>query len=112
MTGNRYNPDALQSDNPNLEIHASNADDEDHEMLVFRLAEGVTTAQLIWYTGPGLPDGVTFVGQATIPAHTSGTMVLVGLDPGSYAIVDLLPSDNGVPHLSLGMEATLTVTTD
>jgi hypothetical protein len=36
----------------------------------------------------------------------------VGLKPGTYAIVDLLPADNGVPHLAVGMQATLTITWD
>jgi hypothetical protein len=112
ITGNRYNPDALRSDMRNVELRAVNSDAEDHELLVLELAEGMTTSQLLWNLGPSLPVGVRFIGQVTIPARSSGNLVLVGLNPGTYAIVDLLPSDNGVPHLSLGMEATLTVTAD
>ena len=110
MTGNRYSPDALTADNRNIKIRAENSDAEDHELLVLKLADGMTAAQLLWSAGPSLPDGVTFLGQVTIPARSSGSIVLVGIDPGAYAIVDMLPSANGVPHLSLGMEATLTVT--
>ena len=65
-----------------------------------------TTSALLTSEGPGFPDGVTYLGQVTIPARGSGSMVLVGLKPGTYAIVDLLPSDNGVPHLAVGMSAT------
>jgi len=110
VTGNRYSPDALTADNDTVSIHVSNSDTEDHELLVLKLADGVTTSDLLTSEGPGFPDGVTYLGQVTIPAHGSGSMVLVGLKPGSYAIVDLLPSDNGVPHLAVGMSATLTIT--
>ncbi len=110
VTGNRYSPDALSADNGTVNIHVSNSDTEDHELLVLKLADGVTTSALLTSEGPGFPDGVTYLGQVTIPARGSGSMVLVGLKPGTYAIVDLLPSDNGVPHLAVGMSATLTIT--
>jgi hypothetical protein len=110
VTGNRYSPDALEADNSTVNIHASNSDKEDHELLVLKLADGVTTTALLRSHGPDFPEGVTYLGQVTIPARSAGNMVLVDLKPGVYAIVDLLPSDNGVPHLAIGMSATLTIT--
>lgn len=110
VTGNRYSPDALTADNGTVSIRVSNSDTEDHELLVLKLADGVTTGDLLTSEGPGFPEGVTYLGQVTIPARGSGSMVLVGLKPGTYAVVDLLPSDNGVPHLAVGMSATLTIT--
>jgi hypothetical protein len=110
ITGNRYSPDALTADSGTVNIHVSNSDKEDHELLVLKLADGVTTNDLLTSEGPGFPEGVTYLGQVTIPAHGSGSMVLVGLKTGTYSVVDLLPSDNGVPHLAVGMSATLTVT--
>ena len=110
ITKNRYNPAELSAANATVNIHASNSDPEGHELLVLRLEDGVTTDVLLKHSGPDLPDGVTYMGQVTIPARSAGNLVLVGLKPGTYAIVDLLPADNGVPHLAVGMEATLTIT--
>ena len=110
VTGNRYSPDALTADNDTVSIHVSNSDKEDHELLILKLADGVTTRDLLTSESPDFPDGVTYIGQVTIPAHGRGTMVLVNLKPGAYAVVDLLPSENGVPHLAVGMSATLTIT--
>jgi hypothetical protein len=110
ITGNRYNPATLTANQSTVEIRVNNADAEDHELLVLALPAGTTTSQLLWHAGPALPEGVRFLGQVTIPARAEGNIVLVKLKPGTYQIVDLLPSENGVPHLSLGMEATLTIT--
>jgi hypothetical protein len=110
ITGNRYSPDELTADNSTVEIRASNSDKEDHELLVLKLDTGVTTNDVLTTPGPDLPDGVRYVGQVTIPARESGALVLVDLKPGTYTIIDLLPADNGVPHLAVGMEATLTIT--
>jgi hypothetical protein len=112
ITKNRYNPAELSAANATVNIHASNSDPEGHELLVLHLADGMTTVTLLKHSGPDLPDGVTYMGQVTIPARSSGNLVLVGLKPGTYAIVDLLPADNGVPHLAVGMQATLTITWD
>jgi hypothetical protein len=80
-----------------------------HETLILRLAEGVTTDALLQSTGGTLPEGVTLVGQASFAPGGEGQLVLLGLAPGTYTIVDLLPNADGLPHLSTGMEATFTV---
>jgi hypothetical protein len=110
ITGNRYSPEELTADNSTVEIRASNSDKEDHELLVFKLDSGLTTNDVLTAPGPDLPEGVGYVGQVTIPARSSGALVLVDLKPGTYTIVDLLPAENGVPHLAVGMEATLAIT--
>ena len=112
MTGNQYTPAVLTAANATVDIRAANDDSQAHELLVLQLADSVTTGALLLHIGPDFPDGVAYLGQVTIPAQSSGNMVLVGLKPGTYTIVDLLPSANGVPHLSLGMQATLTITGD
>lgn len=104
-----YDPDSLRVRGPDIAINATNTGNEDHELLVLALADGVTTRDLLTAPGPELPTGVTVLGQATIPAGTEGTLVLVGVAEGEYAIVDLLLTEAGAPHLSLGMQATLTV---
>jgi hypothetical protein len=110
ISGNRYDPAALTADQSTVEINVENGDEEDHELLVLALPAGRTPSQLLLQPGPSLPSGVTYIGQVTIPGQAKGNIVLVNLKPGTYQIVDLLPSENGVPHLSLGMAGTLTIT--
>ncbi len=90
-------------------LNLANPTDGVHEALVLRLDEGVTTGTVLRSTGGTLPDGVELIGQATIAPGGEGQLVLTGLEPGTYTIVDLLPGESGLPHLSAGMEATFTV---
>ena len=90
-------------------LTATNADSVDHELLVLRLADGMTTQDLLQSYGPTLPEGIAFVGQVTIAAGGEGTLVLTGLQPGTYTIVCLLPDANGTPYLVNGMETTFAV---
>ncbi len=94
---------------PDIVLAGTNRGKEDHELLVLRLAAGVSTDILLTEAGPGFPPGVTFVGQITVPAGESAELILVGLRPGSYALVCLLPDADGVPHLALGMKTRFTV---
>lgn len=87
----------------------TNDDAVDHEVFVVKLAKDTKVDVLVTTPGPGLPAGVTFVGQVTVPAGSDSELLLSGLEPGTYQIVDLLPNDQGLPHLSDGMEATFTV---
>ena len=106
---NTYDPDALRVRGPDIVLAARNRGDEDHEMLVLQFRHDVTTSDLLTAPGPALPNGVTVIGQLTVPAGTRGELVLVGVERGEYVIVDLLPSADGTPHLALGMDASLTV---
>lgn len=94
---------------PSVAIEASNSDSVDHEVLVLRLGGDVTTDDLLTTPGPSLPSGVTYVGQATVPAGGNGTLLLAGLQPGTYTIVDLLPNAEGLPNLANGMAITFEV---
>lgn len=96
--------DADAARGPDVVLEGRNGGSEDHEMLVLRLADGTTTQDILRAAGPGLPEGVTFIGQVTVPADDRAELVLVDLDPGIYTIVCLLPAANGVPHLAAGME--------
>lgn len=107
---NSYTPATLSAEGANIEIVVTNEDDVDHEVLVLRFEPGVTSSVLLTSTGPGLPAGVSYLGQVTVAADDKETLVLVGMNPGTFTLVDLLPNDLGVPHLSFGMEATLIVT--
>lgn len=88
---------------PNVVLAGRNGGSEDHEMLVLRLSNGITSADILRASGPGLPEGAEFFGQVTVLAGDRADLVLVDLDPGAYTIVCLLPDANGTPHLAQGM---------
>ena len=90
-------------------LRGANLGAEDHEMLVLRFDDGLTTGDLLRATGPGLPEGIAYVGQATVPAGDEAELVLTDLEPGTYTVVCLLPTAQGVPHLALGMAASFEV---
>ncbi len=94
---------------PDVVLSGTNVSDEDHEMLVLRLAPGYTTADLLRASGPDLPREATYIGAATVTAGDEGDLVLVDLEPGEYTLVCLFPDPEGIPHLAQGMEATFTV---
>lgn len=90
-------------------LQGTNVGAEDHEMLVLRFEGGLTTADLLRAAGPALPDGVRYIGQATVPTGAEADLVLTGLEPGSYTVVCLLPTTQGIPHLALGEVASFEV---
>lgn len=94
---------------PDVVFTVDNTGDEAHEFLVLRLVDGATIEELIRPTGDGFPDNMDVIGQETIPAGESRSMVLVGLAPGKYTVVCLLPDADGVPHLALGETTTFTI---
>jgi len=94
---------------PDVVLSGTNDSDEDHEMLVLRLAPGFTTADLLRASGPDLPREATYIGAATITAGNESQLVLVDLNPGEYTIVCLFPDPEGIPYLAQGMEAAFTV---
>jgi len=88
---------------PNVVLAGRNGGNEDHEMLVLRLSDDITSADILRAAGPGLPESVEFIGQVTVPADDRADLVLVDLDPDVYTIICLLPDANGTPHLAQGM---------
>jgi hypothetical protein len=83
-------------------LRGENRGEEEHEVLVVRLGTGTRTDDLLTTPGPGLPEGIDFAGQVTIPVGERADLVLVDLEPGAYGIVCLLPDGEGIPHLALG----------
>lgn len=92
-----------------VSISVSNGGSQEHEVFIVRMVAGATLQDLLMNTGGSFPPGIIFVAQATIPAGNSGTMVLTGLAPGTYTVLDMLPGADGMPNASLGMHATFTV---
>ena len=94
---------------PNMVLAITNDGEFAHEVVVLRVEEGASVDALLYQSGPALPDGLSFVGQAPVEAGDEATMVLVGLEAGTYALVDLSPDPTGALNLALGMRATLTI---
>ena len=90
-------------------INVSNTGSMPHEALILRVPADVTAADIA-AAPTGIPEGVTFIAQATVPAGSKGTMILTDLRPGTYTVVDLLPDANGMPNVSSGMITTFEVT--
>lgn len=109
IKGNAFTLSPAKTNSKDVLFTIKNGDAEDHEMLVVQLASGTKSDALLTNTGAGLPKGVTFVGQVTVPASGEGQLLLSGLAKGTYTVVDLFPGKDGLPHLSGGMEATFTV---
>lgn len=109
MADDGYTLSPSSATGTDLVLAVSNPTDNLHEALVLKLGEGAETSTLLQTTSGSLPDGFTFVGQASVSPGGSGNLVLVGLEPGTYTIVDLLPDENGLPHLGSGMEITFTI---
>ena len=96
--------------NADVTLRIHNKGKQDHEVLLLRLDNGAKVEQLLTEPGPSLPDGISVAGQVSVAHGQDGVMVLTGLKPGTYALVDLFPDDaSGVPNLSLGMQAQLTI---
>ena len=106
---NAYTFDPATIEGNEVFFTITNKDKVDHELFVVKLDKGIETDVLLTTPGPALPDGVTFVGQVTVPAGGSGELLLTDLAPGTYQVVDLLPNDQGLPHLSDGMEGSFTI---
>jgi len=106
---NGYTVSPESTGGPDVVLDLSNPTADDHEALVLRLDDGVAPETLL-QGGGTLPEGVTLIGQATVPAGMDGEMILTGLEPGTYTMVDLLPDETGTPHLANGMSATFTIT--
>ena len=109
IKGNAFTLSNAKLTSGDVAFSVKNEDKEDHEMFVVQLSSGTKVDALLTNPGPGLPKGVTFIGQVTVPASGEGELVLTGLGKGTYTIVDLLPDEEGTPHLAGGMSTTFTV---
>ena len=78
-------------------------------MLVLQLPQGTTTEILLQSPGPLLPEGVTFIGQMTVPAGGEAVLPLMNLPAGNYVVVDMLLDETGAPNLAQGYRARLIV---
>jgi uncharacterized cupredoxin-like copper-binding protein len=86
---------------------------EAHHILLIRLADGKTAADLgaaMKQAGP-LPSWATTAGGPNAPNPGDTSRATLTLEPGSYVMICVIPSADHVPHMAKGMVAPLTVTT-
>jgi hypothetical protein len=98
-----------------VEFDMTNHGEEEHVMIIARVAEGVTVEEasnaLLAPPGPGTPPFSPLFGIAgTEPGH-DGNVTGV-LEPGTYIIFCPIPSADGTPHLAMGMVSSFEVTGD
>jgi plastocyanin len=93
-------------------VHLVNQGAELHHVQLVRIAEGHTFQELVEASKAGgpPPSWITFVGGPNTPVPGGESDATLNLRPGSYALVCLIPSKDGVPHLMKGMVKPLTVT--
>ncbi len=99
-----------------VSLSFENVGHHQHFMQLVALNEGVTIAQLTAAYGEGQQAVAALVkgadgGPAPI-APGGKQQVTLQLPPGQYAVLCLIPDDQGVTHLAKGMVAPLTVTGD
>ncbi len=92
----------------------SNQGTEYHHATLVRLDEGKTIADLsaaMAAHGP-MPSWAVLVGGSSAPAPGGEATVMTVFTPGTYAIVCLIPSSDGMPHFAKGMVKAFTVVPD
>jgi uncharacterized cupredoxin-like copper-binding protein len=87
-------------------FHLMNTGKELHHLFILRLAEGQSLADL----GPaGPPPGSVAVGGPNVAPPDGTAEAIVELQPGRYALLCVIPSADGHPHVAKGMVKELIV---
>lgn len=83
-----------------------------HHVQLVRLDQGKTLPDFLEaLKGGGPPPGwATLIGGPNSPVPGDSTTAVFPLDPGTYAIICLIPAADGMPHVAKGMAHGLTVT--
>lgn len=80
-----------------------------HEMVVFKLADGVDLDALLASDEEPSDDEITEVGGVFGQEGDGPYYVNAELEPGTYAMVCFIPGPESKPHYELGMKSTFTV---
>lgn len=87
----------------------TNDGDAAHEMVIFKLGEGVDLDALLASEEEPSEEEAQDVGGTFAPPGEGGVYANVDLDPGTYAVVCFVPGPEGKPHYDLGMKTTFEV---
>jgi uncharacterized cupredoxin-like copper-binding protein len=91
-------------------FNVTNTGAEPHELVMLSLPEGVEIMDLLESEDDSLFAQITFYGAVWAMPGESGTLVLTGMEPGTYTVVCFIPTAEGVPHVVEGMIAEFEVT--
>lgn len=88
-----------------------NKGQEPHHIQVLQLLEGKTAEDFrATLAGSGrLPNWIRFVGGPNAVLPGSGSTATMNLVEGDYLLICLIPNREGVPHMVLGMQKSLSV---
>jgi uncharacterized cupredoxin-like copper-binding protein len=87
-----------------LQFQVRNDGTEMHELVLFRMPEGMTLDDIKADPEGTIPEDA-FVGAAFAAPGEQTDLVLVGLEPGKYVAVCFIPTAEGTPHYAEGMIA-------
>lgn len=87
-----------------LQFQVRNDGAELHELVLFRMPEGVTVEDIVADPEGTIPEDA-FIGAVFAAPGEQTDMVLVGLEPGKYVAICFIPTPDGVPHFAEGMIA-------
>jgi len=100
-------PETIDAGTVAFKLTNSTEHDEEHEMVIFSKADGVTESfeDLLALPEEEVGSKVVFAGAAFAPPGGEG-FALAELGPGEYAMVCFIPvggADDGPPHFTQGM---------
>lgn len=82
---------------PAVKIQFSNAGETTHHITLLRNEGGVDAATVTDIDPANLPEGLTYVGEATVEPGEFTDTLFEGLDEGSYVLVGEVLDDSGEP---------------
>ena len=103
-------PDTIQSGLTT--IHLRNSGPEHHHVQLVKLADGQTLDGLlndIKQKGEAMLGQANLLGGPNSPVAGGESIVTLDLQAGNYALLCLIPTPQGVPHIMKGMSRALTV---
>jgi hypothetical protein len=102
-------PDTMPAGPATYEV--VNAGPQPHELVVVKLAEGKTVADVQeWFRAAAPPPPFEAVGGINSLGNGQSGYMTLDLGPGRYAAICVVPEQaSGVPHLHLGMVKAFTV---
>ncbi len=102
-------PDSIEAGTVTFRLH--NAGPELHHIQLVRLDDGRTMQDILALSPEAPPPSwVRNVGGPNTPVPSGVSEATVTLQPGRYAILCVIPSPDGTPHMMKGMHRELTVT--
>ena len=103
-------PDRIPSGTTTVQI--VNKGQAPHHIQLLKLLQGKTAADFraaIASDPARLPSWITFVGGPNAILPGSDAVATMNLQEGNYLLICLIPNEQGVPHVALGMQKPLSV---